>query len=89
MSYKHSKLANMDSDSSEYHQDIRIWYLMVGFASAQIPWHDISNVDLWRSNNTLHDNLMLSSATSLRNICHREYALTDSRYTKEVIAVMK
>jgi len=55
---------------------------MLGFVSAHIPWNAISNLELRRSYKSLPDNLVLPSATTLSNICRREYALT-------VIAIKK
>jgi len=48
---------------------------MLGFVSAHIPWNSISNVELRRSYMALRDDLVLPSATTLSNICRREYAL--------------
>jgi hypothetical protein len=49
---------------------------MLGFVSAHIPWNAISNLELQRSYNALRNDLVLPSATTLSNICRREYALT-------------
>ena len=49
---------------------------MLGFVSAHIPWNAISNLELRWSYQALRDDLVLPSATTLNNICRREYALT-------------
>jgi len=49
---------------------------MLGFVSAHIPWNAISNLELRRSDKALRDDLVLPSATTLSNICRKEYALT-------------
>jgi len=73
---KHSKLAAEDFQMSEFHQDMWNRYLMWGFVSAHIPWNTISNLELRRSYEALRNDLVLPSATTLINICWREYALT-------------
>jgi len=52
--------------------------------SAHISWNAISNLELRRSYNSLRDDLVLPSATTLRNICRREYALTVESITKQL-----
>jgi len=69
-------VANKEFETSEFHQDTWNHYLMLGFISADIPCNAIINLDLRRSYQSLHDNLVLPSATTLSNICRREYALT-------------
>jgi len=49
---------------------------MLGYVSAHIPWKAISNLELRWSNKALRDDLVLPSATTISNICRREYALT-------------
>jgi hypothetical protein len=49
---------------------------MLGFLSAHIPWSAISNAELRRSHKALRDDLVLPLATTLSNICQRDYALT-------------
>jgi len=49
---------------------------MLGFVSALIPWNAISNPELRQSYKALRDDVVLPSATTLSNICRREYALT-------------
>ena len=49
---------------------------MLGFVLAHIPWNAISNLELRQSYKTLCDEQVLSSTTTLGNICQREYALT-------------
>jgi len=49
---------------------------MLGFVSAHLPWNAISNLELQRSYNALHSDHVLPSASTLSNICRREYPLT-------------
>ena len=81
---KRSKQADKDFETSEFHQDTWNRYLMSEFVSAHIPWNAISNLELRRSYNPLRDDLVLPSATTLRNICRREYALTVESITKQL-----
>ena len=60
-------------------------YLMLGFVSAHIPWNAISNLELRRSYKALCDDLVLPSATTLSNICQREYALTVDAIKKQLL----
>jgi len=73
---KLSKLAAKDFETSEFHQDTWNRYLRLGFVSARTPWNAISNLELQRSCKALRDDLVIPSATTLSNICRREYALT-------------
>jgi hypothetical protein len=57
---------------------------MLGFVLAHIPWNVISNLELQRSYKALRDDLVLPSATALRNICRREYALTVDAIIKQL-----
>jgi len=57
---------------------------MLGFVSAHIPWNAISNLELQRSYKALRDDLALLSATTLSNICRREYALTVDAIKKQL-----
>ena len=59
-------------------------YIMSGFLSAHIPWNAIPNLELRRSYNALRDNLVLLSATSLSNICRKEYELTLDAIKKQL-----
>jgi len=81
---KCSKVADEDFDTSEFHQDMWNRYLMLGFVSAHIPWNTISNLELRRSYKALRDDPVLLSATTLSNICHREYALTVDAIKKQL-----
>ena len=65
-----------DFETAEFHQDMWNRYLMLGFVSAHIPWNSISNLELQRSYLALRNELLVQSATTLSNICRREYALT-------------
>jgi hypothetical protein len=57
---------------------------MLGLVSAHIPWNAISNLDLRLSYKALRDDLVLLSATTLSNICQREYALTVDDIKKQL-----
>ena len=57
---------------------------MLGFVSAHIPWNAISNLELRRSYKALPGDLVLPSATTLSNICRREYALTVDAIKKQL-----
>jgi hypothetical protein len=57
---------------------------MLGFLLAHIPWNAISNLELRRSDKALRDDLLLPSATTLSNICCREYALTVDAIKKQL-----
>jgi len=81
---KRSKLADKDFETSEFHLDMWNRYLMLGFVSAYIRWNAISNLELRRSYKSLHDKLVLQSATTLSNICWREYALTEDTIKKQL-----
>jgi len=59
---------------------------MSGFVSAHIPWHAISIIELQRSYKALHDDLVLPSATTLSNICRRNYALTVDAIKKQLLS---
>jgi len=81
---KRSKLADKDFETSQFHQDTWNCYLMLGFVLAHIPWNAISNLELWRSYKSLRDDLVLPSATTLSNLCGREYALTVDAIKKQL-----
>jgi len=81
---KCSKLADKDIETSELHPDTWNRYLMLGFILAHIPWNAISNLELRRSYKSLHDDLVLPSATNLSIICLREYALTMDAIKKQL-----
>jgi chaperone required for assembly of F1-ATPase len=57
---------------------------MLGFVSAHIPWNAISNLELRRSYEALRDDLVVPSATTLSNICRREFALTVDAIKKQL-----
>ena len=73
---KHSKLATKHYETSEFHQVTWNRYLMSGCVSAHIPWKTKSNLELRRTYQALRDDLVLPCATTVRNICRWEYALT-------------
>jgi len=81
---KHCKLAAKDFDTSGFHQDTWNQYLMIGSVSAHIPWTVISNLELRRSIESLRDDLVLPSGTTLSTICRRESALTVDLIKKEL-----
>ena len=57
---------------------------MVGFVSAHIPWNEISNLELRWSYKALREDIVRLSATTLSNICRREYALTVHAIKKQL-----
>jgi hypothetical protein len=57
---------------------------MLGFVSAHIPWNARSNLELRWSYKSLRDDLVLPSATTLSNICRREYALKVDEIKKQL-----
>jgi hypothetical protein len=57
---------------------------MLGSVSAHIPWNSISNLELRRSYKALHNDLALLSASTIRKICPREYALTVDAIKKQL-----
>jgi len=69
---------------TEFQQDTSNRYLKLGFVSALIPWTAISNLELRRSYRELRDDLVLPSATTLSNICQRQYALTVDAIEKQL-----
>jgi len=73
---KLSKLADKHFEISEFHQHTWNCYLMLGFVPPHIPCNSISNLELRRSHKALCDDLVQLSATTIRNICRSEYALT-------------
>ena len=81
---KHSKLAAKDFETSQFHQDTWNRYLMLGLVSAHIPWNGIWNVQLQRSYKALRDDRVLPSATTLSNICLREYVLAVDAMMKQL-----
>jgi len=72
---------------------------MVGLISAHIPWNAISNLQLQRAYNILRSEIVLPSATSFTNICHRNShweirkekflpgGMTPSEWTRSVRAI--
>jgi hypothetical protein len=62
---------------------------MLGFLSAHIPSNAISNIELRRSYNALRSQLVLPSASTLSNICRREYTLTVDAIKKQLPSTNK
>jgi len=62
---------------------------MLGFVSAHIPWNAISNLELQASYNALRCELVLPSASTLSNICRREYTLTVDAIKKQLPSTNK
>jgi len=79
-----SKLAAKDFETSKFHQHTWNHYLMLGFVSAHIPWKAISNLEVRWSYKALRNKLVLPSASTLSNICGREYALTVDAIKKQL-----
>jgi len=57
---------------------------MLRFVSAHIAWNAISNLELRRSYNALRNELVLPSASTLSNMCRREYSLTVDAIKKQL-----
>jgi len=57
---------------------------MLGLVSAHIPCNVIPNLKLWRSYNALRSELVLASASTLSNICWREFTLTVDAIKKQL-----
>jgi hypothetical protein len=57
---------------------------MLRSVSAHIPWNSISNLELQRSYKALQNDLPLLSASTIRKICLREYALTVDAIKKQL-----
>ena len=57
---------------------------MLGFVLGHIPWNAKSNLELGRLYKALRDDLVLPSATTLSNLCWREYALTVDAIEKQL-----
>jgi hypothetical protein len=57
---------------------------MFRFVSPHIPWNAISNLELRHAYNALRDDLVLPSATTLSDICRKEYALTVDAIKKQL-----
>jgi len=77
-------MADKDFETSKFHQDTWNRYLMLGFASAHIPWNAISNLELRQSYEAICNDLVQTSATTLSYICRREYALTLDAIKKQL-----
>ena len=58
---------------------------MLRFLSAHFAWNTISNLELRRSYKTLRNDPVLPSATTLRNICRRDYVLTVDAIKKQLL----
>ena len=57
---------------------------MLGCVSAHHPWNAISNIELGWSYNALRSDLVLPSASTLSNICQRQYSLTVDAIKKQL-----
>jgi len=57
---------------------------MLGFVSAHLPWNATLNHELLRSYNALRSDLVLLSASTLSNICRRQYSLTVDTIKKQL-----
>jgi len=57
---------------------------MLEFVSADIRLNAISNLELRQPYKALRDDLVLPSATTLSNICWREYAMTVDTIKKQL-----
>jgi hypothetical protein len=59
------------------------------FVSAHIPWNPISNLKLQWPYNAFRSDLVLLSASTLSNICQREYTLTVDAMKKQLPSTNK
>jgi len=82
---KRSKMAAKDFETSGFHQDTWNRYLMSGVVLAHIPCNAISNLERQRSYMALREDLVLSSVTTLSNICWMEYALPEDAIKKQLL----
>jgi hypothetical protein len=57
---------------------------MLRFVLAHMTWNPISTLELQRSYNALLTGLVLLSASTMSNICRREYTLTVDAIKKEL-----
>ena len=62
---------------------------MLGFVSAHIAWNTISNPEQQQPYNALQSELVLPSASTLGNICRREYTLTVDAMKKQLPSTNK
>jgi len=83
---KRFKLTVKNFDTAKFHQGTWNRYLMLGSVSAHIPWNGISNLDIRQSYNTLPSELVLRSASTLSNICGREYTLTVDAIKNQLVS---
>jgi len=73
---KYSKLAANNIITAENHQSTSNCHLILKCLSADIPWNIISNLEQQGSYNLLPSELVVPSASTLSNMCHRECTLT-------------
>jgi len=59
---------------------------MFGFVPAGIPGNAISELEIRSSYTAFHNDLVLPSATTPKNICRRDYALTVDGMTKHLLS---
>jgi len=59
---------------------------MLGFVSVHIPRNTISNQELWLTYDASEFELVLLSASTLSNICQREYSLTVDATKKQLLS---
>ena len=72
---RRSKPVSKNFVTDKLHHDTWNCYLMWGFVLAHLPSNTRSNLELRWSCNAFRSELMLLSASTLRNICQREYSL--------------
>src|SRR3977135_1901706 len=71
-----TRLADRDYTFEDYNPQMWSRFLMLGFLSAHIPFHAISNLELRRAFLALRTDIKLPSASNMGNLCSREYGLT-------------
>jgi len=81
---KCSKLAAKHYEISRFHLDTWNRYLKLGFVWSHFPWNAISNLQLRPSDKAFRSELVFPSASTLSNICQREYSLTVDEIVKQL-----
>jgi len=83
------KLGAKNFETSDFHQDMRNCYLMLGHTSAHIPGNAISNLELRRYYKASRDDLVVPSGTTPSNICRIDHALTVDAIKKQLLSQNK
>jgi len=78
-------LAAKDFLTAEFCQNIWLCNLMIGFVLVHIPWKELSNLQTLQSYVSLRSELVLPSASTVSNICRREYSVTVDTIEKQLL----